>query len=164
MPGAQDATPSWSGYIFQGEVALCMAIETINELGEDLEDDYCLKLEENEDFSLTTDKLKIFQVKAYTAHRYDKYREAWDSMMNRFPNNSENNYLYLQKANANLQNFEGVQNHDRVISNVISGEYSLENINIKIDDAIRVFLMVKKLLMMILKLKEYIVVRLYPII
>ncbi len=139
MPRTQDATPSWSGYIFQGEVALCKALEKINQLGEDLEDNYCLKLEEDEDFSLTTDEFETFQVKAYTAHNYAKYRNAWNDMMNRFPDNSERNYLYLQLDEIDLGKFESEQHYDKVGTNVISGEYSLENINSKIDDAIRTF-------------------------
>jgi len=67
-----DATPSWSGYIFQGEVALCKAIETIISLGDTIPDDFCLRLEQDEDFSLKTDILEVFQVKAYLSQDADK--------------------------------------------------------------------------------------------
>lgn len=49
-----DATPSWSGYIFQGEVALSKAIETIRSFGDTIPDDSCLRLEQDEDFSIKT--------------------------------------------------------------------------------------------------------------
>jgi len=140
MPGAQDATPSWSGYVFQGEVALCKAIEKINQLGDELEDNYCLRLEEDEDFSLTTDEFETFQVKAYTAHNYTKYKKAWNDMMTRFPNNSERNYLYLHLNPIDLSKFIGVQNEALVQTNVISGEYNLNNINERLDDAIRTYI------------------------
>jgi len=67
-----DATPSWSGYIFQGEVALCKALESINGLGGAIPDEYALKLEQNEDFSLTTNTEEVFQVKAYLSKDSDK--------------------------------------------------------------------------------------------
>ncbi|MDY0931624.1 ABC-three component system protein [Chryseobacterium sp. CFBP8996] len=73
-----DATPSWSGYIFQGEVALCKAIETIISLGDTIPDDFCLRLEQDEDFSLKTDSLEVFQVKAYLSQDADKLSKYKD--------------------------------------------------------------------------------------
>ena len=86
MPGKEDATPSWSGYIFQGEVALCKAIETINNL-DDLNDSYCLKLEQDEDFSIKTSFLEVFQVKAYLSldsGRMSKYKDVIEEMINKY--------------------------------------------------------------------------------
>ncbi|QMU66114.1 MAG: hypothetical protein GKR88_18775 [Flavobacteriaceae bacterium] len=134
-----DATPSWSGYIFQGEVALCKALEEMNQL-DSINDTYCLKLEQEEDFSLTTNELHVFQVKAYTAHNYSKYKKAWNDMMNRFQDNRENNYLYLQLDGVELDKFNGVQNIEQVSTNIISGEYTLSNINSKINLAIKNFI------------------------
>lgn len=82
-----DATPSWSGYIFQGEVALCKAIETIVDLGDNIPDNYCLKLEEDEDFSLKTDCLEVFQVKAYLSNDSDKiskYKTVIEELINKY--------------------------------------------------------------------------------
>lgn len=132
-----DATPSWSGYIFQGEVALCKAIETIINLGDNIPDNYCLKLEEDEDFSITTDKFETFQVKAYTEHNYTKYKKAWNDMMGRFPNNSDNNFLYLQKTDVDLSKFNDVTNSDKLNTNVISGIYTLENIASLLNEKIK---------------------------
>jgi len=85
MPG-QDATPSWSGYIFQGEVALCKAIETINQL-DNVEDEFCLQLEQDEDFSIKTDSLDVFQVKAYLSKDSDKlskYKNVIEEIINKY--------------------------------------------------------------------------------
>lgn len=132
-----DATPSWSGYIFQGEVALCKALETIYDLrNEDIPDTYCLKLEEDEDFSLTTNVWETFQVKAYTVHHYTKYKKAWEDMMKRFPANAERNYLYLHKENVEVDKFNVTLEQARLSANVISGVYTLDNIIEKIDKAI----------------------------
>lgn len=82
-----DATPSWSGYIFQGEVALCKAIETIISLGDTIPDDFCLRLEQDEDFSLKTDSLEVFQVKAYLsqdADRLSKYKDVIKGLINKY--------------------------------------------------------------------------------
>lgn len=132
-----DATPSWSGYIFQGEVALCKAIETIISLGDTIPDDFCLRLEQDEDFSLKTDTLEVFQVKAYTVHHYQKYIKAWNGMMTRFDANKDQNYLYLQKDNVDLTKFDAAIQQDKLASNVISGVYTLKNITSKIDTEIR---------------------------
>lgn len=131
-----DATPSWSGYIFQGEVALCKAIETIISLGDTIPDDFCLRLEQDEDFSLKTNTLEVFQVKAYTVHHYQKYVKAWNGMMTRFGTNKDQNYLYLQKDNVDLTKFDTAIQQDKLTSNVISGVYTLENITSKIDTEI----------------------------
>lgn len=139
MKRSQDATSSWSGYIFQGEVALCKAIEMINKLGGDSVHGYFLKLEEGEDFSLHTSEVQIFQVKAYTKHNYEKYRKSWNDMMNRFPDNSERNFMILQLGKIDFKKFEGVQQYDKVKTNIISGEYRLDNIIKKIDKAIKFF-------------------------
>ncbi|WP_374173515.1 ABC-three component system protein [Flavobacterium tructae] len=134
-----DATPSWSGYIFQGEVALCKALEEINKLlGNDIPDTYCLKLEEDEDFSITTNIWEAFQVKAYGIHNYAKYSKAWDDMMRRFPDNAERNFLYLHKSDIELNKFNVTLEQERLEENVLSGVYTLENITTKIDDAIKV--------------------------
>lgn len=134
-----DASPTWSGYIFQGEVALCKAIETIN-AAVNILDEYCLKIEEEEDFSLHEADTQIFQVKAYTAHNYTKYKKAWKDMMERYPNNSSNNYLILHKGNIEYDKFGEIVQKDKLISNIIAGTYMLDNICNKLDEQIRILL------------------------
>ncbi|KGO93689.1 hypothetical protein [Flavobacterium subsaxonicum] len=82
-----DATPSWSGYIFQGEVALCRAIESINNIVGPIPDDYYLRLEEDEDFSLQTNEIEVFQVKAYLdpkADKISKYKKVIEELINKY--------------------------------------------------------------------------------
>jgi hypothetical protein len=42
---SRDVATIWSGFIFQGEVALCKAMELINILGNDIPDTYYLRIE-----------------------------------------------------------------------------------------------------------------------
>ncbi|WP_426477540.1 hypothetical protein ACP3T3_20320 [Chryseobacterium sp. CBSDS_008] len=82
-----DATPSWSGYIFQGEVALCRAVEIINSCGDDIPAHYCLRLEQDEDFSIKTNVLEVFQVKAYLgkdADKLNKYRDVISELIDKY--------------------------------------------------------------------------------
>ncbi|PWN58010.1 hypothetical protein [Chryseobacterium viscerum] len=82
-----DATPSWSGYIFQGEVALCKAIEIINTCGVDIPEHFCLRLEQDEDFSFKTNVLEVFQVKAYLskdADKLSKYRDVIAELIDKY--------------------------------------------------------------------------------
>jgi len=82
-----DATPSWSGYIFQGEVALCKAIETINTLGGTIPANFALNLEQDEDFSIKTNTLEVFQVKAYLskdADKISKYKKVIQELINKY--------------------------------------------------------------------------------
>lgn len=65
---AFDASPSWSGFNYQGKVALYYALKCIN--SESVEKDfsnYNLMLEDNEDFEIVIDKAPIsfHQVKAW---------------------------------------------------------------------------------------------------
>ncbi|PVW14340.1 ABC-three component system protein [Marixanthomonas spongiae] len=136
-----DATSSWSGYIFQGDVALCKAIEKMHEIGLGTnENSYKLRLEEDEDFSLHTENIEYFQVKAYTAHHYTNYKKAWDDMMERFPDHPQNNYLYVQKEGIDKSKFSGVINSIHIQDNLVSGKYTLANINEKLNDSIIAFL------------------------
>lgn len=134
-----DASPTWSGYIFQGEVALCKAIEVINRI-ENLPDDFCLKIEEEEDFSLHEIDKQIFQVKAYTKHNYTKYIEAWGDMMRRYPDNSEHNYLILNKDDIEYNKFGEIIEKNKLTTNIISGIYTLNNICTKLDQQIKILL------------------------
>ncbi len=145
MKADKDASSIWSGYIFQGEVAICKALEKINDLlkaDEDISDTYKLKIEQEEDFSITTNSIEIFQVKAYTSHNYPKYAEAWKSLMNRYSDNAANNYLILNKNNFyyNSAEFESgnIPCRELLKSNILDGEYTLENIHDKICEQIQI--------------------------
>lgn len=76
---AFDASPSWSGFNYQGKVALYYALKLINAepLGSDLSN-RSLMLEDNEDFEIILDgnTISIHQVKAYNSSSYSKYSNA----------------------------------------------------------------------------------------
>lgn len=71
----EDATASWSGYIFQGEVALLYCLKKMNDLktSGNYEDNFHLRLEEDEDFSLKADELIVYQVKAKVDEDFPSY-------------------------------------------------------------------------------------------
>ncbi|MFL1455556.1 ABC-three component system protein [Marinobacter sp. GN3S48] len=76
---AFDASPSWSGFNYQGKVALYYALRLINgePNGKDLSN-YSLMLEATEDFEILCDgiALSYHQVKAYNTSTYSKYSNA----------------------------------------------------------------------------------------
>lgn len=82
---AHDAVPTWSGYNYQGKVAIYCALKKINDLngsGHDIEKvkDYKLEIEYLEDFAIIDNSntyLSVHQVKA--GDSFDSYNEieAW---------------------------------------------------------------------------------------
>lgn len=76
---AFDASPSWSGFNYQGKVALYYALKLINKesTGADLSK-YSLMLEDTEDFEILNNgcSVSIHQVKAYNVSSYSKYSNA----------------------------------------------------------------------------------------
>ena len=76
---AFDASPSWSGFNYQGKVALYHALTLIN--AEPLEtdfSDFSLMLENIEDFEIMRNGIlvSIHQVKAYNSSSYGQYSDA----------------------------------------------------------------------------------------
>lgn len=76
---AFDASPSWSGFNYQGKVALYYALTLINAepVGADFSN-RSLMLEDTEDFEILCDgnSISIHQVKAYNSSAYSKYSDA----------------------------------------------------------------------------------------
>ncbi|PSV47916.1 ABC-three component system protein [Photobacterium sp. GB-36] len=76
---AFDASPSWSGFNYQGKVALYYALTLINAdpVGTDFSD-HALMLEDNEDFEILCNgnSVSVHQVKAYNSSSYGKYSDA----------------------------------------------------------------------------------------
>jgi hypothetical protein len=76
---AFDASPSWSGFNYQGKVALYYALTLINAepVGTDFSN-RSLMLEDTEDFEILCDRnsISIHQVKAYNTSVYSKYSDA----------------------------------------------------------------------------------------
>ena len=76
---AFDASPSWSGFNYQGKVAIYCALQKINQApsGTDLSK-YSLMLENVEDFEILLDgkSISLHQVKAYNSSTYSDYSNA----------------------------------------------------------------------------------------
>ena len=82
MPRGNDAIPSWSGYNYQGKIALLCALEKINSVVN--VDGYSLELEKEEDFIIRRGEAaqEIYQVKAtlsQTSHTYYTSNAKGDS-------------------------------------------------------------------------------------
>lgn len=76
---AFDASPSWSGFNYQGKVALYYALSLINASPVETDfSDSALMLEDNEDFEILCNgiSVSIHQVKAYNSSTYGKYSDA----------------------------------------------------------------------------------------
>lgn len=81
----RDATPSWSGYIFQGEVAICVALEKIVGIGvQNLELRNALLIESDEDFSIRENDLEVYQVKAKANSSMSSYKETVEELIDRY--------------------------------------------------------------------------------
>ena len=80
-----DAIPSWSGYSYQGKVAILCVLEKINELNNLSElDDWAIELEKVQDFIFFKNKkiVSLWQVKAMlSAVRYQSYVNAMDKLL-----------------------------------------------------------------------------------
>ncbi|HAS6646740.1 TPA: hypothetical protein I7259_24330 [Vibrio parahaemolyticus] len=76
---AFDASPSWSGFNYQGKVALYYALQQINALPVQTDfSNLSLVLEDNEDFEIRDNDtfVSFHQVKAYNTSSYSKYSDA----------------------------------------------------------------------------------------
>lgn len=76
---AFDASPSWSGFNYQGKVALYYALRLINAEPVDADlSNYSLMLESTEDFEIRRDgdPVSFHQVKAYNSSSYSDYSDA----------------------------------------------------------------------------------------
>ncbi|GAA0890631.1 hypothetical protein GCM10009122_03090 [Fulvivirga kasyanovii] len=81
----RDATPSWSGYIFQGEVAICVALEKIMGIGIDnLVSRNALLIESDEDFSIREKALEVYQVKAIANSSMSAFKNTVEELINRY--------------------------------------------------------------------------------
>ena len=76
---AFDASPSWSGFNYQGKVALYYSLLQINALPVQTDlSKLSLVLEDNEDFEVRDNGtfVSFHQVKAYNTSSYSKYSDA----------------------------------------------------------------------------------------
>ena len=94
-----DASFSWNGYMYQGKVALLVALKKINE-STDLEG-YWLELEGVEDFSIGFEELykSVHQVKNRQDNAIKDYREALSNIVKRIKDYSSISNGYLHTKN-----------------------------------------------------------------
>lgn len=79
-----DASSSWSGFNYQGKVAIYYALKKINEAPPDTDfSNYKLLLEATEDFEIIHNGIPVsyHQVKAYNSESYSKYSNALISLL-----------------------------------------------------------------------------------
>lgn len=94
------AIPSWSGYNYQGKVALYSSLKFLNQrIGEDFSR-FSLELEWYEDFSIKQDGsyLSIHQVKSYKKKNLSEYKDAiWNLLGKTFENRVPEAYLHTSE-------------------------------------------------------------------
>ena len=81
VDGPHTAITTWSGFIYQGKVAICHVLHLLKEL-EDC-NDFSLQLDSLEDFSIldsTENIISLHQVKANKSQYYSSYKDAIDKL------------------------------------------------------------------------------------
>jgi hypothetical protein len=94
------AIPSWSGFNYQGKVALYCALEFLNNrIGYDYSR-YSLELEWYEDFAIKEEEtyVSIHQVKSYKKNILSEYKDAiWNLLGKTIDNNIPESYLHTSE-------------------------------------------------------------------
>ncbi|MGN7894251.1 ABC-three component system protein [Bacillus sp. 22475] len=99
-----DATPTWSGFNHQGQVALLIALDLINEkniISFEEASPYKLELEWIEDIAIKKNEeyVSIHQVKAYKSNNLSLYSDAiWMLLGKSYHFNIQNSYLHTVMA------------------------------------------------------------------
>lgn len=91
------AIPSWSGYQYQGKVALNVVLDYMIRISHEEYDNYSLELEWYEDFCILNDGkyVSIHQVKSYKADSISEYKEAiWNLLGKTLLKSCENCFLH----------------------------------------------------------------------
>lgn len=92
-----DATPTWSGFNYQGKLAIFHTLKLMNSLNEREYNNYELELEWFEDFAIKKDGIyeSVHQVKAYNSNSINKYEEAICGLFRRIIERDEVGKGYL---------------------------------------------------------------------
>ncbi|EZH77245.1 hypothetical protein AU05_25270 [Ectopseudomonas composti] len=119
---AFDASPSWSGFNYQGKIAVYYALQVINSQPVDFNfSSYSLILENTEDFEISVDgnPISFHQVKAYQKHSFSEYSEALVGIsLELYKSPEANGYLHSWKA---VNNKAGKSSVAESISAVFAG-------------------------------------------
>lgn len=85
MSKGNDATPSWSGFNYQGKIMILHVLKLINEIQKNADKGiYSVEIEKTEDFSIICDsEYKSFhQVKAWlSVSKWSSYAKAMDKLL-----------------------------------------------------------------------------------
>lgn len=132
---AFDASPSWSGFNYQGKVALYYALKTINTapVGLDLSN-YALMLEDNEDFEILNNRIPIsfHQVKAYNSSAYSSYSDAFlEITLELFKNTNVIGRIHTWKPIGFKSNIQTLTDSIKDDLNIIINEYETATTNIE---------------------------------
>ncbi|HDR8435427.1 TPA: hypothetical protein QC285_005301 [Bacillus cereus] len=117
-----DATPTWSGFNHQGQVALLIALDLINEkniISFEEASPYKLELEWIEDIAIKKDEeyVSIHQVKAYKNNNLSLYSDAiWMLLGKTYNFNIQNSYLHTVLAvTHDSQNIKALEAGEKCI-------------------------------------------------
>lgn len=128
-----DATPTWSGFNYQGKLALFHTLKIMNSVIESDYEKYELELEWFEDFAIKKDgRYKtIHQVKAYNTNKISKYNDAIWGLFRRVLSTEEveKGYLHTWK-DINCKWSESVKNI--VEENLDDGDPNIKKLSEKI--------------------------------
>lgn len=138
------AADTWSGFLYQGKVALYHVLRIINE--EDHALNYHLQLDSLEDFAIVDDDINpisLHQVKAMKSPSYASYRVAFEKLEKR-SNDFACDEAYFHLAVQNEMSVGDIHiNHPHIeIYSYSWGNHycSLDEVNARIEDQIAVFL------------------------
>ncbi len=141
------AIPSWSGFVYQGKVALLHSIHLISQKG-DLAKNYKLQLDSIEDFAILNsndEPLSIHQVKAVNKDSFSSYKEAFDKQKKKareYPNAKVFFHTAVEIKNKIPAGFEVIELYDykRILNNSEEGKYCpLNSIDSEIDKRINLY-------------------------
>lgn len=128
---AFDASPSWSGFNYQGKVALHYALTLIN--AQPVAHDFStteLMLEANEDFEIVVNgaSVSFHQVKAYNSSTFEDYSDALFGLTTELHINAAVlGYIHTWKKINDRPNFKGLQASVKNDFNIVLTEYRNSN-------------------------------------
>ncbi|HDF2340848.1 TPA: hypothetical protein PC598_000375 [Morganella morganii] len=126
---AFDASPSWSGFNYQGKVSLYHALKIINQKpAEDDLSNFSLMLENTEDFEIIENRNAItyHQVKAYNSTSYSKYANALlELTLELYKNKDVAGFIHTWKKIKFKAGFEDLKNSIKDDINILLEQYNV---------------------------------------
>lgn len=127
---AFDASPSWSGFNYQGKVALYHSLKIINShLYDEERYDFELMLENTEDFEIVKagESISLHQVKAYNNSNYSNYANALlEITLELYKNQTSKGYMHTWKKIPFKEGFDSLKNSIKGDINILLQSYNAE--------------------------------------